>query len=154
MEFGGNAAVIERSRRDLFAWGEPVEQGPHEAAGIWNRIRNFTTAYLEDEKSAAVVRISTTLTGLREVLESLEVPAIARAGTGVVYAYFSQPKLAAKWMAEHARWTSVMEYTAAAEKERLELWPSPGSEIEIMRRVKEMFDPHNLLNRGRYYRLF
>jgi glycolate oxidase FAD binding subunit len=154
VEFGGNAAVIERSLKELFAWGEPVEQRPQEAAGLWNRVRNFTAAFLEEQKNAAVVRISATLTALREVLEALEVPAIARAGTGVVYAYFSHPAAAAKWMAANARWTSVMEYTAAAEKDKLELWPAPGSEIEIMRRVKDMFDPHNLLNRGRYYRLF
>ena len=101
-----------------------------------------------------MVRISCTLSGMREVLESLEGPAIARAGSGVVYAYFSLSSSAAKWMASHARWTSVMEYAPAAEKEKLPLWPSQGTEIEIMQRVKAMFDPHNLLNRGRYYRLF
>jgi glycolate oxidase FAD binding subunit len=154
VEFGGNEAVIERSRREMFAWGEPVEQNAEEADQLWNRIRNFTPTFLARTKGAAVVRISATLTGLREVLGALDVPAIVRAASGVVYAYFSQSKAAAKWMAENARWTSVMEYAPAAEKDSLELWPSPGSEIEMMKRVKEMFDPQNLLNRGRYYRHF
>ena len=32
-------------------------------------------------------------------------------------------------------------------------WPSPGGDFEIMKRVKHLFDPGNLLNRGRLYRL-
>jgi FAD/FMN-containing dehydrogenase len=57
-------------------------------------------------------------------------------------------------MAANPKWTAVIEYAPAAQKEELALWPSPGNEIELMKRVKEMFDPHNLLNRGRYYRHF
>jgi FAD/FMN-containing dehydrogenase len=49
---------------------------------------------------------------------------------------------------------SVIEYAAAAEKGKLPLWPWPGKDLEIMRRVKEMFDPQKLLNRDRFYRLF
>jgi glycolate oxidase FAD binding subunit len=154
IEFGGNEAVIERCRREMSQWGEPVEQTADEANGLWSRIRNFTPAFLEKFKSGAMVRVSATLTGMREMVESLDVPVIARAGSGVVYAYFSVPSAAAKWMAANSKWTSVMEYAPVAGKDELALWPSPGSDIEIMRRVKEMFDPHNLLNRGRYYRLF
>jgi glycolate oxidase FAD binding subunit len=154
VEFGGNEAVIERSRKEMYAWGEPVEQPPEDAEQLWARIWNFTPTYLAKVNGAVVVRISSTLTGLHEILDALDVPAIARAATGVVYAYFSQSKAAAEWMADHARWTSVMEYSPVAEKERLNLWPSPGSEMEIMKRVKAMFDPRNLLNRGRYYRHF
>ncbi len=154
VDFGGNEAIIERSRREMFAWGEPVEQHDDEAETLWNRIQNFTPAFLGKAKGAVVVRISATLTALREVLETLDVPAIARAGSGVIYAYFSQSKAASNWMAANARWTSVMEYAPAVEKGHLGLWPTPGNEIEIMKRVKAMFDPHNLLNRARYYRLF
>jgi glycolate oxidase FAD binding subunit len=154
IEFGGNEAVIERCRHEIRQWGEPVEQTTDESQQLWNRIRNFTPKFLEKFKGAAMVRIPATLSGMREVVESLECPVIARAGSGVVYAYFSQSSSAAKWMAAHAKWSSVIEYSSANGKDQLALWPSPGSDIEIMKRVKEMFDPHNLLNRGRYYRLF
>jgi len=154
VEFGGNEAVIERSRKEMFSWGEPVEQHPDDADELWNRIRNFTPAYLQKVPAAVVVRISVTLTELREVLESLDAPAIVRAGSGVVYAYFSESQAAAKWMAVNTRWTAVMEYAPASEKNNLALWPEPGAEIEMMKRVKAMFDPHNLLNRARYYRHF
>ena len=84
----------------------------------------------------------------------LDGPVIARAGSGVVYGYFSLVEMATKWMAANPKWPAVMEYAPPAEKEKLKLWPSPGGDIEIMKRVKEMFDPHNLLNRGRYYGIF
>ena len=154
IEFGGNEAVIERSRREVQQWAEAVEPSPDDAQRIWNRIRNFTPRFLEKARSGAMVRISTTLAGMREVVQSLNGPVIARAGSGVIYAYFSLASTAAKWMAANPKWHSVIEYAPAAEKENLALWPSPGNDIEIMKRVKEMFDPQKLLNRGRYYRLF
>jgi glycolate oxidase FAD binding subunit len=154
VEFGGNEAVIERCRHEVAQWGAFVEQSPEDAGRLWTRIRNFTPKYLEKFSGGAVVRISTTLSRVREVIESLDGPAVARAGSGVVYAYFSLSSAAAKWMNANSKWTSVMEYSPPADKEKLALWPSPGNDIEMMKRIKEMFDPHNLLNRGRYYRIF
>ncbi len=151
VEFGGNQAVIARCRREMLQWGEPVELDPEEAKQFWDRIQNFTSAFLQTYRGGVVLRISTTLSGMCEAIQSLEEPVIARAASGVIYAYFSLSLSAAKWMTAHPRWTSIMEYSPAVEKENLPLWPAPGSEIEMMKRVKEMFDPHNLLNRGRYY---
>jgi FAD/FMN-containing dehydrogenase len=37
-------------------------------------------------------------------------------------------------------------------KEELDLWPAPGADLELMKRIKRMFDPRLLLNRGRLYR--
>jgi FAD/FMN-containing dehydrogenase len=31
------------------------------------------------------------------------------------------------------------------------LWPAPGQDLETMKRIKLMFDPQMLLNRGRLY---
>jgi glycolate oxidase FAD binding subunit len=154
VEFGGNPAVIERCRREISQCGEPIELTEEEAGRFWSRIHNFTPKFLDTFTGGAMVRVSTTLSAMCEVMESLEGQVIARAASGVIYAYFSLPYTAAKWMAAHPKWTSVMEYAPAPQKEELPLWPSPGSEIEMMKQVKEMFDPHNLLNRGRYYRHF
>jgi glycolate oxidase FAD binding subunit len=151
VEFGGNLAVIERCRVEMSRWGEAVELTEDEAARFWGRIHSFTPNFLSRLSRAVMLRVSTTLSGMREALESLDVPVIARAASGVIYAYFSTPPSAAHWMAANPASTSVIEYAPAAEKKELVLWPSPGTEIEMMKRVKEMFDPHNLLNRGRYY---
>jgi glycolate oxidase FAD binding subunit len=154
VEFGGNQSVVARCREELSHLSTAMEPAPNEARTFWSRVQNFTPHYLEKFSSGAVVRISSTLSDMREVLESVSGPAIARAGSGVVYAYFNRSNAAAQWMAANTRWTSVMEYAPSADREKLTLWPSPGSDIEIMKRIKGMFDPHNLLNRGRYYRIF
>jgi FAD/FMN-containing dehydrogenase len=46
---------------------------------------------------------------------------------------------------------TVIEFSPQECKHSLELWPAPGGDFEIMRRVKNLFDPSNLLNRGRLY---
>ena len=33
----------------------------------------------------------------------------------------------------------------------LTLWPEPGGDFAIMKRIKHMFDPEGLLNSGRLY---
>jgi glycolate oxidase FAD binding subunit len=154
VEFGGNPAVIERCRREMSQWCEPIELTEEEAPEFWSRVRNFNPKFLEKFGGGVMVRISTTLSGMGEAFESLDGPVIARAASGVIYAYFSLSISAVKWMTAHPKWPAVIEYAPAVEKEDLALWPCPGREIEMMKRVKEMFDPHNLLNRGRYYRHF
>jgi FAD/FMN-containing dehydrogenase len=61
---------------------------------------------------------------------------------------------AASWLAAAAArgWKAVMEFSPEGRKQSLDLWPSPGGDFEIMRRIKKLFDPSNLLNRGRLYR--
>ena len=59
-----------------------------------------------------------------------------------------------QWAADAMKrgWKAVVEYCADGARREIELWPGPGSDQEIMRRVKQMFDPQGLLNRGRLYR--
>ena len=154
IEFGGNPAVIERCISEMSEWGEAVELTDDEARRFWSRIHDFTPRFLEKFTGGVMLRVSTTLKDMGEAIESLAGPVVARAASGVIYAHFSLPYSAAKWMAANSKWTAVIEYAPAGQKEELDLWPSPGNEMELMKRVKEMFDPHNLLNRGRYYRHF
>jgi FAD/FMN-containing dehydrogenase len=57
------------------------------------------------------------------------------------------------WLAPTAKygWKAVVDFAPEAGKRALDLWPSPSGDFEIMRRVKSLFDPSNLLNRGRLY---
>jgi len=60
---------------------------------------------------------------MREAAETLRVPFIARAGSGILYAHYSKD----------APETPL------------------ASDFATMTRVKEMFDPERLLNRGRLH---
>jgi glycolate oxidase FAD binding subunit len=142
---GGIQAVIERYERELRALGS-LEQGDAKVAA---EIREFTPRFLNAHPNGAMVRISSTLAGLKDVLGSVHAPILARAGNGVSYAYFDDAGGAAE--AVQRTPNAIIDFASEAEKPQLKLWPAPGPDFEIMKRVKEMFDPGHLLNRGRLY---
>jgi glycolate oxidase FAD binding subunit len=149
---GGNAPAIARYERELAAMGAeavPVNQeGP-----FWQAIQDFTPRYLAAHQDGAVVRVSCTLKELGAVMRPIPGPAIARAGSGVCYAYFEHSGDAAVFAAETAReyCETVVEFAPENRKKEMALWPAPGQDLEIMKRIKHMFDPECLLNRGRLY---
>jgi len=150
---GGNQAAAARYQRELanLADWESLEGPRHDE--LWNGIEGFTPAFLERNPDGAVVRASCTLKGMEEAMASFEGPAVARAGSGVCYGYFEESEAAARWMADAAArgWKAVIEFSPEERKGSLDLWPAPGSDFELMKRVKGLFDPSNLLNRGRLY---
>jgi glycolate oxidase FAD binding subunit len=144
----GTEAALARYRRDLTA------QGATEAdSSFWNSVEEFTPHFIEHTPAGAVARASCTLKGLEHALASLEGPAIARAGSGACYGYFAHAAAAQDWAGESAAQgrAAVIEYSPEAGRGSLDLWPLPGSGFETMRRIKHLFDPHNLLNPGRLY---
>ena len=151
---GGNAAAVDRYEREfaLLADGLAFEDDRQET--LWRYIENFTPSFLARHEDGAVVRASCTLKESEAVMGSWTGPAIARAGNGVCYGYFERSQAAAEWMAGAAGRASkaVVEFAPDQYRRTRELWPSVGSDFEIMKRVKTLFDPHNLLNRGRLYR--
>ena len=70
-----------------------------------------------------VVPIPVKLAEMPALVEKLNVPVIVRAGSGVVYAHYAGPPPAIE----------------------------AGGDFAMMTKVKEMFDPDHLLNRGRLY---
>jgi FAD/FMN-containing dehydrogenase len=118
-------------------------------------VEEFTPQFLAGRPNGVVVRVSCTLKELENVVGSFEGPAVARAGSGVCYGYFEQPVAAAEWLDRSVGrdWKAVIEFASGEDKPGLNLWPSPGGDFEIMQRVKRLFDPGIVLNRGRLYRL-
>ncbi|HSB13633.1 MAG TPA: FAD-binding oxidoreductase [Bryobacteraceae bacterium] len=150
LQAGGNAAVMERYRREL---GAARAQDEGEEANFWTGVREFTPHFLKRNPEGVIVRASCTLAQVREVMESFTGPAVARAASGVCYGYFSENGAASEWM-ERATvngWRPVIEFAPESKKTGLDLWPGPGSDFDTMKKVKGMFDPGNLLNRGRLY---
>ena len=106
-------------------------------------MRELTAHLLEEHKDGAVVRVSCRLSEVGGILDLLPAPAVARAGSGVCYGYYPE---AAKMNAK-----GVIEFAPQKVRESADLWPAPGSDFAMMKKVKEMFDPRGLLNRGRLY---
>jgi len=75
---------------------------------------------------------------------------VARAGSGVCYAYFDKAEAAGAAVKQMRN--AIIEFAPEDRKTKLKLWPNPGPDFEIMKRIKQMFDPERLLNRGRLYR--
>ena len=132
---GGNAAVIERYTREL-SGAETLENQTE--TGLWEKIREFTPRYLQENPAGVVTRIAAPLRNLSAFTEAAG-PAVVRAGSGITYIYGDSPQ------------AGVIEFSPDARKSGLTLWPDPGSDFEIMRKIKDMFDPRHLLNRGRLY---
>ncbi len=147
VQAGGSAAVLERYSRELP--GARVVEGDLEHE-LWTGIRESTSAFLQAHGEGVVVRISCKLSEVGAILDALPGPAVARAANGVVYAYY------AGWSAlplAYARGpeTRVIEFAPEAVRQSNELWPNPGSGFAMMKEIKQMLDPRDLLNRGRLY---
>jgi glycolate oxidase FAD binding subunit len=151
---GGNPAALHRSEAELAHIAGRLAVETECPDSFWTEVEEFTPQFLHRRPDGAVVRVSCTLKDLAAVMDSFPGPAVARAASGVCYGYFEQAERTAAWFARTGGmgWKSVIEFAPEARKRTLELWPSPGGDFEIMRRIKAMFDPSNLLNRGRLYR--
>jgi len=153
---GGNRAVVDRYERELAALADGAAFNGEQHQTLWQHIADFTPRFLAKNADGVVVRASCTLKDVEAVMASFEGPALARAGSGVCYGYFERCGAAADWLAGSVKrgWHAVAEFAAEECKPNLDLWPNPAGappELETMWRVKALFDPSNLLNRGRLY---
>ena len=151
--FEGIEAVVARSLREAEGLGRGRVLATEEAERFWNSVYSVTPRFLEKFRDGAAVRVSTTLSDCIEALETLEGAGHAHAASGIVRGWFRHPDTASKWLASALRrgWKGVIEFSAESARQGLTLWPEPGSDFAIMKEVKRMFDPENLLNRGRLY---
>ncbi len=119
----GNQQVIARFSKDLAK--ARAAEGDEENA-LWQEIREFTPRFLAANPAGGVVAIRTPLAGMREEMERLSsagIPCIARSGSGVIHAHYATDPP-----------------------------PTPiHDESGMMKKIKHMFDPENLLNRGRLH---
>jgi glycolate oxidase FAD binding subunit len=102
--------------------GCEVLQGDAEAR-LWDEVREFPAHFLAANPRGAIVPFHGKLSDMAATATRLTVPFTARAGSGIIYAH----------------------YAADAPQ------PNFGGGFETMVRVKKMFDPNRLLNRGRLY---
>jgi glycolate oxidase FAD binding subunit len=143
LQAGGNTALLNRYARELP--GAESFDGEREAR-LWAAIREFTPAFLDDHPDGHVARVSATLSQLGGLLAQTA-PVVARAGSGIAYLHFADAESAREWIAQPgaAALRYVFEYGEPASNGVF------GSDFEMMKAVKTLFDPERLLNPGRLY---
>ncbi len=112
----GNKAVLDRYAREL-------QQATIADDDVWEAVCEFPYRFLAANPNGKVAATTMPLSRMCAAAATLQVPFIARAGTGVIYAH----------------------YPHGAPETPL------GSDFATMTKVKEMFDPERLLNRGRLH---
>jgi glycolate oxidase FAD binding subunit len=136
----GSTRVLTRFEQELA--GYRVVDGM-----LWSRVREWMPEWLAQTPGGAIVRVSTSLTDQSGLLAEASGPALARAGSGVAYAGFARPEQVQRW----TRSGAVVEFRPLEENPQLELWPQPGDALELMVKVKSLYDPRRILNPGRFY---
>jgi FAD/FMN-containing dehydrogenase len=113
---------------------------------------------LRRQRSGVVLRISTKLSGVRELLRLVSGTAISRAGNGVTYVYVSGwTSVTPIWNAATENgWAAAVEFAPEENRRTGPLWLIAQTEARqnsfaMMKRVKQMFDPGNLMNPLRLY---
>jgi glycolate oxidase FAD binding subunit len=153
IQAAGSSAVLDRYARDLSRM-RVLKESDEEV--LWRNIRESTPHFLRTHSNGAVLRVSCVLSDVGRVLEALPAQALARAGSGVCYGYFEQASDLDDILRNPPPGTSVVEFAPQQYRENgglqnTHLWPLPGNDFAMMKKIKEMFDPQSLLNRGRLY---
>ncbi len=151
---GGSSKVLDRYARELTGSQRLTERDDDL---FWTKLREFSPDFLRGEPSGVILRASTPLSEMGKLMQSVSAPCLSRAGSGVTYVYLNAwqetPPLW-KEIADH-RWAAVTEFAPNAVRSSEKLWQSAKPDLEssfdMMKSVKQMFDPANLLNRSRLY---
>jgi glycolate oxidase FAD binding subunit len=152
---GGSRKVLARYAKEL---DEAERLTGQDDIAWWRNISEFSADFLRQEPSGIVLRISSTISDMCSLLRTLSGSTISRASSGVTYAYLtSDQNLNTLWKTVNQNGRgAVVEYAPAEVRASRDLWqlddsPRGVDSFAIMKKVKQMFDPHGLLNRSRLY---
>lgn len=140
----GAERVLARYAQEL-PGAQPLEGDAEQA--LWRGIEAFP------EGPRILAQASHAMPELAAILDSAPAEAIARAANGVALLALHSRGQAKEWLEATADrpWSRVILKAPVEDSIELEQWPEPGPDLELMRRLKETFDPANLLNKGRLY---
>jgi len=154
-EAGGSATLLDRYRRDyedLASGGKTTLEVLDDGDSHWTAARTFHEH--AQSKGQCVVRVSSTPTRLVELPPLVETADewILRAANGVLYASVA-PEVTGALVSglRAAGFQTVLEQGPDEVKATVEAWDAPGSDFQVMQRLKKTFDPESLLNRGRFF---
>jgi glycolate oxidase FAD binding subunit len=153
---GGSRRVLDRYARDLA--GSDRLTGANDDS-LWAQIREFPADFLQRQPGGVIARLSTPLSEVGKLLRLVSGPCISRAGSGVNYVYLSDAQqIAPLWKQAGERgWAGVVEFAPDEVRSTRKLWLPTKTQtdngFDIMKSIKQMFDPDSLLNRSRLYGL-
>lgn len=169
-EFAGAGAAVARQVKEATelaskAGGDAETLEGEDTAAFWANVRDFgrnpELPHLILRMMALPSRLTDMLNALAETAEDAGLPAasiIAHAASGIVYGYWDSPEgtawsgmiAALRERIGHFRGTVVVEQAHLALSEVYDPWgPTPDS-FPIMQGFKREFDPHHVLNPGRF----
>ncbi|HEX5692629.1 MAG TPA: FAD-linked oxidase C-terminal domain-containing protein, partial [Roseiflexaceae bacterium] len=165
VRFDGVAAAVERQVRLAKEHAADLDT-PHAETGdegtraLWQRLAQFPRP---GEQAEVLLRAGARPSALGAVLEALEGCAptgaawtIGYSGVGVAHAGWqsggTMSEALARLRAELVSLQSyaVVEAAPAGLHERLDIWGAPPATLPLMQALKQQWDPHGSLNRGRY----
>jgi glycolate oxidase FAD binding subunit len=159
VEMGGNRPLMDRYQREFEqlvsgSGAELMSLVDEAAVSLWRSIRELTPTVLHAQPNAVVLRVSGLPAALARIFEAAGARAVlVRAGVAVAYVYCPDIEDARACLSEVRKdgLNAVVEHAPVGQKDGLESWAESGSDIEVMRLIKQRFDPNLLLNRGRMF---
>lgn len=163
LEANGNEALVQRYERD---WGELARQqgssdfdtlDPSSAESLWKHVRDFPSQVRAAHSAASILRVAAEPKKLRELVAAVnknaESPILIRAAAAIAYVTCPDADATQRCLTtcRGQGLLAIVEFCPQDQKETLEMWAHPGSQLSVMQRIKDSLDPGHVLNPGRLF---
>jgi glycolate oxidase FAD binding subunit len=175
--FGGTPEVLDRYSRDLTRLAEQARASStailddSTRPSLWGRLRESLSLFLETSSDATIFKISVLpsrhvdlFSSLRQIAEVAGLPhaLVARAGGAIYFAILPSSANNDTTLRQAQVTTQILDliYSAGGDatllfapralKQHVSVWGAPRQDLALMRRLKNAFDPQNILAPGRY----
>jgi len=138
-----------------------------ERDALLGRIQDWTMIDAESD-SQVCCKVSVPIGRVEEALQTIENAAeqgkldtaiMSHAGSGIIYVILTPQTDQAQFeatienlalMAQQLGGNSIVEHAAPKIKRNVDVWGVKGSDVDLMRQIKEQLDPKEILNPGRF----
>ncbi len=173
IEVGGTERTLERCGREIEALGRDVgatvgRLEPETAKRGWVRIADFRSGLADSHPGILVLKTTLPVSASEEFLSraarqaesaATRLASFAQTGVGVIHLCFwavdgrlDAPEVIGKLrlVAENLGGALAVERCPDDVKAGVDAWGAPGSDLEVMRKLKQAWDPKGILSPGRF----
>lgn len=173
IEFYGSECVLRRSDSLLRELGPSAGAAFHsleaaDAEAGWNRITGFAPILPRRDSDAVVLRASLPIAASEEFAQQVSAEmnktrtrcaCLCQNGLGIVHAWLTPETLSTGLTTSIERLRQraierggalVIERCPAEMKRDIDVWGPPGSDFDLMRKLKQLWDPAEILSPGRF----